>query len=213
MPLTRLAPAAVALALAAGCAQEGGPNRTALGAGIGAAVGAGAGVLAGDSREAALIGAGVGAIAGAGVGAYLDRQAEALRRDLAGTGATVTQAQERLVVTLPQDVTFAFDSADIAPDFRPELAQLAATLQQYPESLIDVIGHTDDTGEPAYNQRLSERRAQSVQSALLADGVRPARVAAYGLGETAPVADNATPEGRARNRRVEIVVTPITRGA
>lgn len=216
MPLTilrsPLAAGAVVAALLAGCTQQQmADNRVPLGAATGAALGAAAGLLVGgDDRRNALVGAGVGLLAGGAIGGYLNRQQAELEQDLAGTGATVVNTGEALVVTLPNTVTFATDSATVQPEFMGPLAEMAGTMSNYPQSLIDVIGHTDNTGSEAYNQRLSEARAQSVAAVLVSRGVRPDRVAAFGRGESAPVATNATPEGRAQNRRVEIVVTPLT---
>ncbi len=202
---------AAALAMA-GCTQEQlRENRVAVGAASGALLGAGVGVLAGgDDRRNALIGAGIGALAGAAVGDYLDRQEAELNEDLAGTGATVENDGQSLLVTLPATVTFAVDSASIQPAMMPALTDFAETLRAYPESYVDVIGHTDSTGSEAYNQRLSERRAESTATFLASRGVRRERLVAFGYGETRPIATNETEEGRAANRRVEIRITPLT---
>lgn len=199
--------------LLAGCADGSGPSqRQAGGALLGAALGAAAGTLVGgNDRRNALVGAGIGLLAGAAVGTYLDQQEEQLNQDLQGTGADVTRVGDSILVTLPEGVTFATDSAEIDPRFSRPLTQVSETLNQYPESYIDVVGHTDDTGSEAYNQKLSEARAQSVRRALVQRGVAPARVVAYGYGETQPIASNKTPEGRAANRRVEILITPAVK--
>jgi outer membrane protein OmpA-like peptidoglycan-associated protein len=204
---------AAALA-AAGCTQQQlQENRVAVGAAAGAALGAGLGVLAGgDDRRNALVGAGIGMLAGAAVGGYLQEQEAALNEDLAGTGATVENDGQSLLVTLPATVTFAVDSAAIQPAMMPALTDFAETLRQYPQSYVDVIGHTDSTGSAEYNQRLSERRAESTATFLASRGVRRERLVAYGYGETRPVASNDTPEGRAANRRVEVRITPLTEG-
>lgn len=194
-----------------GCTQIENNPRTAGGAAAGAAAGALLGTLAGgnDARNA-LIGAGIGALAGGAVGQYLDQRQRRLEQDLAGTGATVTNTGEELIVTLPSNVTFATDSADLSPEFRPVLANVATSLNEDPRSLIDVVGHTDSTGAELYNQELSERRAQSVTNVLLANRVDRRRVATYGVGETQPIATNETASGRAQNRRVEIRIIPAT---
>lgn len=204
--------AITALAFAAGCTQQQlEDNRVGLGALGGAVVGAGVGTLfGGNDRRNALIGAGVGALGGAAVGDYLNRQQAELEQDLSGTGATVTNTGQELLVTLPENVTFAVDSSTVQPQFMDSLTNVAATLRRYPSSFVDVIGHTDSTGSAEYNQRLSERRAQAVADVLLARGVKSERVVAYGYGLTKPIATNATPEGRAANRRVEIKITPLT---
>jgi len=187
------------------------PN-TALGAGLGAAAGAGLGLLVGgNDRRNALVGAGVGLLAGAAVGSYLDRQQRELESDLSGTGATVTRVGDALMVNLPAGVTFDVDSAAIRPEFFGPLSNVAQTMNEYPESYIDVIGHTDSTGSAEHNQALSERRASSVGNFLVSQRVLQQRIVTYGYGETQPIADNNTAEGRQRNRRVEIKITPATR--
>ena len=214
--MKRLALTAAALALLGACAQQPGgqPSQAAsvgIGAATGAAIGAGLGLLVGgNDRRNAAVGAGIGAVAGGAVGAYLTRQEADLNEDLAGTGATVVNTGDQLIVTLPENVTFAVDSATIQPRFTDTLREFAFTLQTYPSTLIDVVGHTDSTGSAAYNQRLSEARATSVLEFLAAEGVKRARMVAVGRGESQPVASNATVQGRAANRRVEIVITPVT---
>lgn len=204
-----------ALAFLGACAQQ--PGQTGLdrniglGAALGAAIGGGLGTLAGgDDRRNALIGAGIGALAGAAVGDYLNRQQAQLEQDLAGTGATIVNTGDQLLVNLPAGVTFDFDSAVVRPEFIPALNDVANTLRQFQQSYVDVVGHTDNVGSAAYNQTLSERRAQSVANVLINRGVQPQRIITSGMGFTQPVASNATPEGRARNRRVELRITPLT---
>lgn len=119
---------------------------------------------------------------------------------------------DTLLVTLPAGITFDVDSATVKSEFRGPLRQVAQTLIEYPSSYVDVIGHTDSTGSASYNQALSERRAQSVANVLASDGVRRQRLVAYGYGETQPIASNDTPQGRAENRRVELLITPATQG-
>jgi outer membrane protein OmpA-like peptidoglycan-associated protein len=216
MTLTRTArratAAATIAALIAGCSQQQmSENRVPIGAAAGAAIGAGLGLLVGgDDRRNALVGAGIGALAGAATGAYLNRTQAALEQDLAGTGATIVNDGQTLLVQLPDGVTFQTGSAQIQPQFQGPLSEVARTLRANPQSYIDVIGHTDNVGSAEFNQRLSEQRAQSVANALVSRGVQPQRIVAYGFGLTQPIADNATPEGRARNRRVEIRITPLT---
>jgi outer membrane protein OmpA-like peptidoglycan-associated protein len=130
------------------------------------------------------------------------QQLEQAKRDL---GAEETALVVR--VELPADVLFDFDKADIRPDAATALAQLATIIAAYPNGRVELLGHTDAKGDDAYNQRLSQRRAQSVASWLgTKHGVDPARLATSGLGEAKPVADNATDEGRQKNRRVEAIV-------
>ncbi|TVQ54481.1 MAG: OmpA family protein [Rhodobacteraceae bacterium] len=204
-----------ALAFLGACAQQpgqGGLDRNVgIGAALGAAIGGGLGTLAGgDDRRNALIGAGIGALAGAAVGDYLNRQQAQLEQDLAGTGATIVNTGDQLLVNLPAGVTFDFDSAAVRPEFIPALNDVANTLRQFQQSYVDVVGHTDNVGSAAYNQTLSERRAQSVANVLTNRGVQPQRIITSGMGFNQPVASNDTPEGRARNRRVELRITPLT---
>lgn len=208
-PLAALA----AAAMLAGCAQGQGPSeRQTAGAALGAALGAASGLLVGgDDRRNALVGAGIGLLAGAAVGTYLDEQERALRSDLEGTGADVKRVGDSLLVTLPGGVTFDTDSARVKPEFRRPLNRVATTLQQYPSSYVDVIGHTDSTGSDEYNMQLSRERARAVARELRERGVAAARIEWTGRGEEDPVATNATPEGRAANRRVEIRIVPATR--
>ncbi|MDX2235939.1 MAG: OmpA family protein [Hyphomonadaceae bacterium] len=180
-------------------------NNTGTGAIAGAIGGAAIGSLAGgDDRRNAIIGAGIGALAGAAVGNYMDRQQAALRAQLPPDVGVTRTAEDEILLNLPSDITFDFNRADVKSQFIGTLQQVAGTLAQYPSTTVDVIGHADSVGSDAYNQELSERRAMNVASVMISNGVQRQRVAAYGYGETAPIADNATPDGRARNRRVEI---------
>ena len=183
---------------------------------IGAVAGAVAGYLAGDvvggrrDRTERIVGAGIGTIAGAAVGQYMDRQERELRRQTAGTGVVVERQGDELLLTMPSGITFAFNRFDVQPQFRPTLDQVAQTLAAYPQTLIDIYGHTDNVGSDAYNQTLSENRARSVADYLASRGVQSERMATRGFGESQPTADNATEAGRAQNRRVEIRITPAT---
>jgi|SRR5690625_189583 len=186
-------------------------RRTAIGSGVGAASGAALGaIISGGDRASTLVGAGIGLLAGGAVGQYLDQQERDLQASLAGTGAEVQRQGDSLLVTLPSQVTFATDQATIQPQFYGALNNVAQTLQQYPSSYVDVIGHTDSTGAADYNQRLSERRASSVAQYLTSRGVSPARIKSYGMGMTQPIASNSDAAGRQANRRVEILITPAT---
>lgn len=186
------------------------PN-TAIGAGVGALAGAALGTLVGgNDRRNALVGAGIGLLAGAAVGQYLDQQQRDLEANLAGTGAEVERQGNSLLVTMPAQITFDTARWDLKPQFYPALNDVAQTFNKYPESYIDVIGHTDSDGSDAYNQDLSQKRANSVAGYLSGRGVNQARMVAYGQGETAPIADNATAAGKAANRRVELRITPAT---
>ncbi len=187
-------------------------SNTAKGAGIGAASGAAlgaiGGAIAGKPGMGAAIGAGVGTVVGTGIGAYMDRQEAEIRQQLAGTGVQVVREGNDLRLIMPGNITFATDSADISPQFYSTLNAVATVLKEFPETLIQVTGHTDSTGSAEYNLQLSQKRAQSVAQYLVAQGVAPNRVMARGMGESMPIASNDTPEGRAQNRRVEIRIHP-----
>lgn len=217
-------PVAAAIAaslLIGGCATYTGqtrdpndPNRTRNGALIGAAVGAVAGILSGDDalerRQRALVGAGVGAIAGGAIGAYQDRQEAELRRRTAGTGIEVTRDGDVIKLNLPDAVTFDFNSAALKSQFYPALDQVAGTMADYNQTVVEVSGHTDSVGSDAYNQTLSEQRAQSVTNYLVGKGLMRQRFEVVGMGERYPIASNDSDAGRAQNRRVEIRVVPLT---
>lgn len=184
-------------------------------AAIGAGVGTLGGYLLGDliggrnSRTEEIIGAGIGGIAGGVIGAYMDKQEKELREATRGTGVVVEREGDELLLSMPSGVTFAYDRYDIQPQFRSTLNEVARTLTEFPNTYIDVYGHTDSTGSEEYNLNLSRNRAQSVANYLIAQGVQQARIATQGLGESQPVASNATEDGRAANRRVDIRIVPI----
>lgn len=210
-----LAIAASAILLVAAC-DPGAPNQsqnTRQGAVIGALGGAAAGALIGndgtvrDRNRAALIGAALGAGVGGGIGNNLDRQAEELRRALR-SDVGVSNNGNNLVVVLSQDLLFATNSTQVGAQSQNDLLIVARSLTNYPDSTVNVIGHTDNVGSAAFNQDLSERRAQSVASVLRSGGVSSARIRSIGAGLNQPIASNATAEGRQLNRRVEIIITP-----
>lgn len=186
------------------------PNyRAQNGAVAGAVGGALLGAAFSDNKGAgALRGALIGGAIGTAVGAGLDAQAADLRSRLGNPNITVTNMGDYLLVNLPDDVTFATDSANVRSSLAAEIRSIAANLVSYPNSNIEVVGHTDNVGAAAYNQDLSERRAYSVSSILIGAGVPSSRVVTYGKGLTQPVASNATESGRAQNRRVEILIRP-----
>ncbi|WP_371157805.1 OmpA family protein [Jannaschia sp. 2305UL9-9] len=212
--MTLKTPLALASALAltlSGCvtATDGGPNRTANGAIIGGLAGAALGGIASDGDlEKAVIGGALGAGIGAAVGQELDRQAADLRNQLGDDRITVTNTGEQLIVSMPQDILFSTDSASLRADLQGDLRALGRNLLQYPDTTVQVIGHTDSEGSAAYNQDLSERRARAVSGVLLETGVSGARIRSFGRGESQPIATNNTPEGRQQNRRVDIIITP-----
>ncbi|WP_343518532.1 OmpA family protein [Sphingomonas sp.] len=211
-----LVPAIAALALTGACVTDPvtGEQRMSK-AGIGAIGGALGGYILGDivggrrDRSEKIIGAGIGAIGGAAIGSYMDRQEREIRERTAGTDVEVIRRGDDLILSMPSGITFATDSSTIEPQFRPTLDKVADVLDRYNQTYVDVYGHTDSTGSDAYNQSLSERRADAVASYLSMRGVESARLEAVGYGETQPVADNATLEGRAQNRRVEIKIVPV----
>lgn len=187
------------------------PTRTGQGAAIGAGIGAVIGAISGGDRlKRVAIGAGVGALTGAAVGSYMDRNEEALRRQLAGSGVSVTRRGDEIILNMPAQVTFDFDSAALNPEFFEVLDSVALVLEEFESTVLVIDGHTDSTGSRSYNLRLSEQRADTVGRYLISRGVSPARVATYGYGPDYPVADNDTPAGQAMNRRVELTLMPIT---
>jgi outer membrane protein OmpA-like peptidoglycan-associated protein len=150
-----------------------------------------------------------GALIGAGVGAYMDQQEQELRAQLAGTGVSVTRNGEFIILNMPSNITFPTDQDTVSTSFYPTLNAVALVLAKYNRTLVDVHGHTDATGDEGYNIDLSQRRALSVATYLNAQGVDSRRFFIQGYGESRPVATNATPEGRAQNRRVEIQLSPL----
>ncbi|MEM6474999.1 MAG: OmpA family protein [Pseudomonadota bacterium] len=161
-------------------------------------------------RRTAVIGAGIAPIQRSQVVTYIDTQYRTIQQDLAGTGAIVEKRGEQIVVSMPAEVTFAFDKSDIRPRFYRPLNALSASLQNFPATYVDVIGHTDSKGTDDYNLALSQRRASSVAGYLSARSVSRSRISTEGRGEFEPVDTNATTQGRAANRRVEIILTPVT---
>ena len=200
-----------------GCATnpETGERRISRPAGT-AAAGAGAGALLGallggrNNRAEVLIGAGVGAIAGGAVGSYMDKQARELKQRTAGTGIEVEQQGEEIAIKLPSGIAFDTNQSMVRSDMRPALDEVAKTLASYQSTFIDVTGHTDSTGGDAINQPLSERRAAAVADYLQYQGVQRARMATKGYGAQFPVASNTSEDGRSKNRRVEIRLSPVT---
>ncbi|MEA3181914.1 MAG: hypothetical protein QOI59_5437 [Gammaproteobacteria bacterium] len=187
---------------------------TTKGAGIGAATGIVVGLLTGGDaaahRKNALIAGGVGALAGGAIGNYMDRQQAELRHDLAGTGVSVTRMGDNITLNMPGNITFKSDSSELDPSFYRVLNSVNLVVKKYNKTVVEVAGHTDSTGAADYNQQLSERRANSVAQYLESQGLASNRVVTVGAGETRPVADNATAEGRQANRRVELTLTPLT---
>jgi outer membrane protein OmpA-like peptidoglycan-associated protein len=203
--------AAATLALAGCTAPDGSPRpNTTTGAAIGGVVGAILGANSGgNKRDNVVIGAAVGAAVGGLIGQELDRQAEALRASMDSDGIMIVNTGSELVVSLPNDITFEVGSAALTPAVRADLAALGRNLNEFPDTTADIIGHTDSTGDAGMNQRLSTERAATVMAVLVNTGVDPVRLRAIGRGENEPKASNLTDQGRAENRRVEIIIRPV----
>ena len=185
-------------------------NKTSKGAGIGALAGLTTAILVGGDRKKLLAGAGIGALVGGGVGYYMDRQEDKLRQQLQSTGVSVSRNGNNIILNMPGNITFATDSSSISADFYRVLDSVALVIKEFEKTYVDVVGFTDNTGAESYNQKLSEARASSVARYLESQGVLPARIVSSGMGESSPIASNATAQGRALNRRVEIILTPVT---
>lgn len=190
-------------------------SNTAIGAGTGAALGALGGLIVGRStnantRKSVLIGAGIGALGGGTIGAYQDRQESQLRRELQNTGVSVTRDGDLIILNMPSNITFASGDANIKPEFFRVLSSVAAVLKEYNQSLVNIYGHTDSDGSDNFNQELSQRRGVSVAEYLISQGTDQRRYYVVGYGEERPIASNATAEGKAQNRRVEIQIEPLS---
>ncbi len=191
-------------------------SNTAIGAGAGAALGALGGLIVGNAtgarnkRESILIGAGIGALAGGGIGLYQDKQEAKLRDELRNTGVSVTRRGDIIVLNMPSNITFATGRADIRPEFFRVLNSVSLVLREYNRTLVNVYGHTDSDGSSRSNQELSERRGVNVAKYLISRGTDTRRYYVAGYGEERPVASNATHDGKAQNRRVEIEIAPLS---
>jgi len=184
-----------------------------IGAGSGAIIGAIAGTATGnDPRIAALIGAGLGGLTGAAVGHYMDQQEAELRAQLQSTGVSVTRVGNQIILNMPSNITFATDSATVQTGFNETLVSVGLVLKKFNKTIVDVYGHTDNTGSDAHNQDLSQRRAVSVATILANQGIDQRRFYIEGKGESDPIASNSTETGRSQNRRVEIQISPISQG-
>ncbi|MFZ1660596.1 MAG: OmpA family protein [Paracoccaceae bacterium] len=189
------------------------PNQRAKsGALMGAITGAALGAATGDSNDKTsdrvIGGALIGGMLGAGIGNALDKQAAELKSQINDSRVRIVNAGDRLIVTMPEGILFAVDSAAVQSGIMNDLYTVADSLNRYPNTTVQVIGHTDNTGAASYNQDLSQRRAESVAAVLRQGGVYGGRLVAFGRGEDQPIASNSTPAGRAQNRRVEIVIIP-----
>ena len=207
-----------AAVLLSGCASQNpydnqppSSNKTATYGGLGALAGAAAGALIShDNRgKGALIGAAIGGASGAGYGYYADKQEEELRRSMQGTGVQVQPQGDQIKLIMPGNITFATDSAEIVSNFYAPLNNLGTSFKQYNQNSIEIVGYTDSTGSRQHNMDLSQRRAQSVANYLTAQGVDGSRLSTRGAGPDQPIASNATADGRAQNRRVEVNLRPL----
>jgi outer membrane protein OmpA-like peptidoglycan-associated protein len=190
----------------AGCKSM---NKTQKGAAVGTAGGAAAGAVigraAGNTALGAIIGAAVGGVTGAVIGRKMDKQAEEIEKKV--PGAKVERVGEGIVVDFTEKILFAYDKSDLTTNAMDNLNKLVQVLKEYPDTNIEIQGHTDSKGSDEYNMALSQRRANEVSSYLRTRGVLPSRLTTKGYGETAPVADNGTDDGRAQNRRVTFLIT------
>jgi outer membrane protein OmpA-like peptidoglycan-associated protein len=196
---------AMALTIGTGCnsltkTQKG----TAIGAGAGGTIGALIGRKAGNTALGAIIGGALGGTAGAFIGRNMDRQAAQIKQTV--PGAEVVREGEGIIVKFSSGILFDIDKTNLQTAAKTDINQLAASLKSNPETNIMVVGHTDNTGSAAHTMDLSVRRAEAVRAYAIANGVAPARLSTQGKGETEPIADNTTVDGRMQNRRVEIVI-------
>ena len=185
------------------------------GAAGGAVAGAIIGQIIGGDTEATLIGtaigAAVGGAGGAAVGNMMDKQEAEMRQALAESeAAAISREGNLLAISLKGDVTFDTNSAIVRPGLYSEIDRIANVLIKYPDTVIQVEGHTDSRGSESYNMDLSSRRAEAVKNLLVQKGVEPSRILTIAYGESKPIASNDSDYGRAKNRRVEIKVAPVT---
>jgi outer membrane protein OmpA-like peptidoglycan-associated protein len=176
-----------------------------IGTAGGAATGAVIGRAAGNTALGAIIGAAVGGVTGAVIGRKMDKQAEEMKKDI--PDANVERIGEGIVIEFNNKILFGFDQSNLSPDARVNLDKLVSILQKYPDTNIEVQGHTDNKGTVRYNQNLSKRRASSVSEYLSRNGINSSRLTLRGFGETAPKYENATEDGRSQNRRGEFLIT------
>lgn len=209
--MKKLFAAALIISTITGCAalqnEDGQTNKSAVYGGGGALLGAAAGALLGGGKGA-LIGAAVAGAAGGGYGYYVDKQEADLRKNMKGSGVQIERNGDELKVVMPGAITFATGRAEIQPTFQGTLHQLATSFGQFAQSDLVITGHTDSVGSYEANKALSARRADSVAQYLEANGVGATRVRTVGAGSSLPIASNDNPEGRAKNRRVEIKLVP-----
>ncbi len=181
--------------------------------GSAAAIGAAAGAIAGKSTgnhktKRAFIGAAIGGLAGAAIGRYMDQQEAQFKQELQGSGIDIEREGNNIRLIMPSNVTFGSNQSNISSSFDPALSAVARVMNKYDKTFLTIEGHTDSSGDDAYNMTLSEKRAQSVRNFLQRQGVNGQRLEVTGYGETQPIASNDTSFGRSQNRRVEINIVP-----
>jgi len=205
--ITILAIASIFLAttVITGCKASRTAKGAAVGAGSGAVIGAVVGRAAGNTALGALIGATVGGATGAIIGNKMDKQAKEIEQSV--PGVKVYRVGEGIIVEFADKILFGFDQAELNANSYNNLNKLITVLEKYPDTDIEIQGHTDNTGTDKYNMTLSLKRATSVSQYLKSKGVASSRVSTKGYGETAPNYDNDTEESRAKNRRVEFLIT------
>jgi outer membrane protein OmpA-like peptidoglycan-associated protein len=182
------------------------------GAIIGAIGGAAIGVASSSKKDrgkGALIGAASGAAVGGGIGYYMDVQEAKLRKQLQSTGVSVTRSGDNIILNMPNEVTFAVDQTVLSERAKSVLNSVVLVAKEYSDTRLNVIGYTDSSGSDSYNLRLSQVRASEVAQYITSQNVNGSRVSSTGMGEVNPIASNDTADGRAQNRRVEIVLTPL----
>lgn len=213
----RIVAVALSAALLAACTTtdpntgERKASNTAKGAGIGAAAGAVLGAMVSskhDRGKGAVTGAVLGGAIGGAVGHRADKQEAELKEKLANSGVEVQRQGDTINLVVPGNISFATGSAQLAPNFYESLNKVATSLKEFPDSSVQIVGHTDSTGSASFNQQLSVNRANAVAVYLGAQGVNPQRMQSTGMGPSQPIGDNRTADGRAQNRRVEIKIIP-----
>lgn len=199
---------ATAIALAGCTYNKNEPTMPSDGVILGGITGAALGKIIGDDTESAIIGGVIGAAVGGAIAQNMANQERELNQSLYGSGVRVVNTGSQLRVILPENVTFATGSATVNSAFRPELANVARSLKNFPASTVRILGHTDSVGSDAINKQLSWDRANAVSRILVSNGVSHTRITYSGRGSAEPITSNATAVGRAQNRRVEIIITP-----
>ena len=194
----------LSVSILGGCSASNTLKGTAIGAGAGAVLGGVIGKATGKTATGVLVGTAVGGTAGAIIGAQMDKQAAELEKEL--EAANVERVGEGIQVTFDSAILFAVNSAELSEASKSNLDKLAKSLENYDNTNVLVVGHTDNTGAEDYNQTLSERRASAAANYMAMKGIATSRLSINGFGETKPVADNGTPEGRRENRRVEVAI-------